>query len=177
MLHIETKEKKNLLSDSTGSILILEADTTSLSYFMEYLNRAYSQHFVIYGIRGNKCASLSALFNEWAAALQFPFYFGENLNAFADCMGDLIRANPTNHIIVVSKAGNLLLDDPDCLTEFFDVLSCVPDYWKQRYYPTQNHQFKLILQDSSDKAAELRSRLQQIAIDFDEISGDWLALI
>ena len=177
MLYLGTKEKKNLISDSTASTLILEADTTSLSYFMDYLNRAYSQHFAVYGIRGNKCASLSALFDEWAAALQFPFYFGENLNAFADCMGDLIRAHPTNHVIVVSNAGSLLTDDLDCLPEFFDVLSRVPDTWKQRYGPTQNHQFKLILQDSSDKIVALRNQLQQLAIDFDEISGDWLALL
>src|SRR4051794_14218909 len=40
-------------------------------------------------IRGNKSRTAAAFFDESAAALQFPYYFGENWDAFHDCVTDL----------------------------------------------------------------------------------------
>ena len=40
-------------------------------------------------IRGRKATTWTAFFDELAAALQFPDYFGENWDAVNDCLGDL----------------------------------------------------------------------------------------
>src|SRR5262245_41285350 len=40
-------------------------------------------------VRGVKCSTATKLFDEFAAALQFPDYFGENWDAFSDCFADL----------------------------------------------------------------------------------------
>ncbi|XBB70425.1 barstar family protein [Nocardioides sp. WV_118_6] len=40
-------------------------------------------------IRGGKTRTLDGFFNEFAAAFQFPYYFGENWSAFRDCVSDL----------------------------------------------------------------------------------------
>lgn len=40
-------------------------------------------------VRGRKMRNLRALFNEFAAALQFPLYFGENEDAFNECIAEL----------------------------------------------------------------------------------------
>lgn len=40
-------------------------------------------------LRGRKMRTVTALFDETAAALQFPDYFGENWNAFDECLSDM----------------------------------------------------------------------------------------
>jgi RNAse (barnase) inhibitor barstar len=52
-------------------------------------------------IRGRKCATPADFFNEAAAALQFPPYFGENWDAFADCFRDLGRFGDKAAVVVV----------------------------------------------------------------------------
>lgn len=40
-------------------------------------------------LRGTRMGSPRQLFDEWAAVLQFPVYFGENWDAFDECLNDL----------------------------------------------------------------------------------------
>src|SRR5437764_1364598 len=63
---------------------------------------------VVRKIRGNKCKTLDDLFNEVGAALQFPWYFGENWPAFSECMSDLDWLPSDVYLFLVSQA-NLLL--------------------------------------------------------------------
>ena len=40
-------------------------------------------------VRGRKIRTVGRLFDEMAAALQFPYYFGENWPAFDECLADI----------------------------------------------------------------------------------------
>ncbi len=40
-------------------------------------------------VRGGRCSDKRRLLQEFAAALQFPHYFGNNWDAFDECMNDL----------------------------------------------------------------------------------------
>ena len=61
-------------------------------------------------IRGSKSTTTHAFFNELAAALQFPFYFGDNWDACNDCLNDLtwLPEHATAGVIVFSNAPALL---------------------------------------------------------------------
>jgi len=64
---------------------------------------------VIRVVRGNKSQTKQAFFNEVAAALQFPYYFGENWDAFNECMNDLRDWLPaSSYLLIVSNADQLL---------------------------------------------------------------------
>jgi Barstar (barnase inhibitor) len=62
-------------------------------------------------IRGSKCRTIQGMFDETSAALQFPYYFGENWAAFDECMVDLGWLGGTGHIILIRDARLLLADE------------------------------------------------------------------
>jgi hypothetical protein len=53
--------------------------------------------------RGRKMADRHGLFDEIAAVLQFPSYFGENWDAFDECIGDLGGLQPKP--VVLNRPG------------------------------------------------------------------------
>lgn len=62
-------------------------------------------------VRGKKMRSLRALFDEFAAALQFPYYFGENPNAFNECVRDLSWLRPrSGYVLVITDPEEVLVD-------------------------------------------------------------------
>jgi len=64
-------------------------------------------------VRGAKCRSVADLFDEVAAALQFPYYFGENWAAFDECMADMDWLPLGQGIVVVLlDAAQVLADEP-----------------------------------------------------------------
>jgi hypothetical protein len=63
-------------------------------------------------VRGRKMRSRTGLFDEFAAALQFPLYFGENADAFDECVRDLGDSLPAGrgYVIVITEPDQLLAD-------------------------------------------------------------------
>lgn len=62
-------------------------------------------------VRGRKMRTLQDLFDEFAAALQFPWYFGENADSFEECLADLSWLPPREgYVIVVNHPGEVLAD-------------------------------------------------------------------
>ncbi|MGA9118536.1 MAG: barstar family protein [Bacteroidota bacterium] len=59
-------------------------------------------------LRGQRCQTRERLFQEFAAALQFPHYFGDNWDALEECLGDLEWLGAEQLILVITNADNLL---------------------------------------------------------------------
>lgn len=65
-------------------------------------------------VRGRKMTRFSGLMDEFAAALQFPSYFGENWPAFQECLEDMEWLPAGKGIVIaVADAGQVLSDEPD----------------------------------------------------------------
>ena len=65
-------------------------------------------------LRGRKMRTVSRLFDEVSAALQFPYYFGGNWAAFEECLSDLEWVpSRAGAVAVVIDADEVLLDEPD----------------------------------------------------------------
>ncbi|EHR52026.1 Barstar (barnase inhibitor) [Saccharomonospora marina XMU15] len=63
-------------------------------------------------VRGRKMRTLEGVFNEFAAALQFPLYFGENRDAFHECIAEL-EGLPAGqgYVVMVTEPDQLLADE------------------------------------------------------------------
>jgi RNAse (barnase) inhibitor barstar len=62
-------------------------------------------------IRGKKCLTLADLFDEFAAAWQFPCYFGENWDALEECLTDLEWLPASDYLLLVTNAAHVLEKD------------------------------------------------------------------
>jgi hypothetical protein len=64
-------------------------------------------------VRGQHCHSFADLGREWAAALQFPWYFGHNWDAFDECINDLEWFRCDRVAVLISRVEEVLIDEPD----------------------------------------------------------------
>ncbi len=88
-------------------------------------------------VRGSKMSTVAAVFDEFAAAFQFPYYFGENKDAFDECMRDLDEfVGPARgYVVVVRDAAELLRDEPAQRAWFVDAMGFYASEWANRSVP------------------------------------------
>jgi hypothetical protein len=130
------------------------------------------QGCVIRMIRGSKCRTVSSFFDEIAAALQFPYYFGENWGAFEEMIVDLDWLDGDAYLLLVSD-GSLLLADAD--TEDFRILmqrlaSANVEWLTPNEYMPRTRQptpFHVLLQCSESDLPALSERLTQQGSEFE----------
>ncbi len=84
--------------------------------------RWQAEGLLVRAIRGRKSRSPENLFDEFAAALQFPSYFGENWDAFADCISDLDWLPHGCGIVVLIYDADQVLSDQGQLVTLVGIL-------------------------------------------------------
>lgn len=85
-------------------------------------------------VRGKRCTTPDRLFQEWAAALQFPSYFGENWDALEECLTDLEWLPPGGLVLFVTRADRLLESAPEeDLSTLADILLTAARDWRSSH--------------------------------------------
>jgi RNAse (barnase) inhibitor barstar len=77
------------------------SDATNFAWKMQ-------QQTVVRTLRGTKMGSEDRLYDEFAAALQFPYYFGENWDALDECLRDLGWLSGEGYLLVITNAARVL---------------------------------------------------------------------
>lgn len=141
-------------------LYIAETDPASLTDQMSVINSSVA---CVRFVRGRWMTDASELFHEWAAALQFPYYFGENWAAFDECLADLEWLQANAYVIVVLDAGYALPDDEDLLV-LLKILGRVATGWSEADEFRPARPFKVILQEAPGlRADKLRNRLERLS--------------
>ena len=86
------------------SVLEPKAAGTAVSDWRE-------KNLVVRTVRGRKMRRVDDLFDEMAAALQFPNYFGENWPAFDECLSDMDWLTPKAGLVVAVFEPDMVLRD------------------------------------------------------------------
>lgn len=103
---------------------VIHSHRDTLSNAIQGLGKLRDRGLVARWLRGSKMRTTQGLFDEWAAALQFPPYFGENWDAFDECLNDLEWLHGECAALILLDAEELLQDaDPAEARILFDILS------------------------------------------------------
>lgn len=109
---------------------------------------------VVRAIRGRKARTVEGLFDEFAAAFQFPHYFGENWAAFRDCITDLDWLPFRPGVVVLIYGAEQVLQDahPAELGTFIAALSAAAEEFAEavadgEWWDRPPVPFHVVLQD------------------------------
>jgi len=148
----------NLESLDPPYLELMIASPKELSEYAYKFNYEKGSEYVIRVVRGNKMRRLTRLFDEVAAALQFPDYFGENWDALEDCLTDLEWLPASGYVLFVSRTVEVLSEESDEQFEtFVTVLSTACEEWARCKPPKPFHVF---LQCTESDIEILRRRAQ-----------------
>jgi hypothetical protein len=114
-------------------------------------------------LRSWKMRERSGVFEQFAALLQFPRYFGENWNAFVDCMGDLDWLHTSAILLVLLDAPELLSNaEPDEFGLLLRVLEDSAESFSRATEFRAAQPFHVVLHAAPERAALLDARLMAL---------------
>lgn len=126
-------------------------------------------------LRGRKMQTLSGLFDEFAAALQFPDYFGENWPAFNDVIADLGWMPRTYYELVITDADRVLSNEPDVeFAVFLNSLNRAGETWSKPIklgepWDRTAVPFHSVLVAESEAQADLKRRVEGAGVALSEL--------
>lgn len=93
------------------------------------LQCALQPRFAVRLVRAKNMSSAKALFSEFAAALQFPCYFGNNWNAFDECIADLEWLPAEGYVVLIVDGASVLQTDSADREVLFKIMASVAQEW------------------------------------------------
>jgi hypothetical protein len=122
-------------------------------------------------LRGKKMATETAVLDEFAAALQFPYYFGDNWNALDESLVDLSWVRADAFILCVLDANLVLPSDDDAFASLMRMLHAAGEEWSSETEFRSAKPFHVVLQCESAVEDRLRSRLNRASVDWETWEG------
>src|SRR5574341_931105 len=162
-----TRMTDMLSSFSAPWVVVLAASasdaTNSLWAFSEASN------FDVRFVRGRKIESETSLIDEFAAALQFPYYFGGNWNAFDECLADLSWIRSKGHVVCVLDADQMMLNDDEAFAVTLELFARVAREWCQPTDFRPAKPFHVVLHSAPSEALRLRERVAGTGVLFGDL--------
>jgi hypothetical protein len=109
---------KQLLNTNANVVCVITSDESDV----DDLARSAPKGTAARVVRGTRCTTKERTFQEWAAALQFPSYFGNNWDALEECLIDLDWLNTRRTVVIVTQADALLPKSARDFTTLIDIL-------------------------------------------------------
>jgi hypothetical protein len=131
-----------------------------------------SSQLVFRQVRGSKMHTKQGLFDEFAAAWQFPSYFGENWAALDECLADLSWAPAAAHVLGIRSGVQTLKEEAaETRRTFWSLLKNIASPTK----PSENgasapRPFRVVVQCVDHEEAQLRHMLLDAGMSLDQQS-------
>ncbi len=149
------------------------------SPFEDLSLRLASEHrqAVVRKIRGGKSRTVADFFDEIGAALQFPYYFGENWPALDECITDLDWLEGAAYLLMITDADLLLIDDhPEDFRVLLEIFSRANKEWltPNAYIPRNREPtpFHVLFQcEDQEKLSTLSRRMERAGAEFEILTA------
>jgi RNAse (barnase) inhibitor barstar len=142
------------------------ADATDALWSLERSNVATVN---VRFVRGRKARTAPAFFDEAAAALQFPYYFGENWDAFHDCLTDLAWLPASAVVVCLTEAVHVLENAPADASKFARVVETAVNYWNQPDRPETARSFHVIFHTTTAHHAVTVKRWHDLGLNLSKL--------
>ena len=116
--------------------------------------------------------SLKTLFDEFASVMQFPSYFGQNWDAFDECINDLEWLAGSAYILIITKANQLLIEEEKKqLSIFLHTLQDASTEWSQKTEPDSPTPFHVLLLADQKYLDTIKNSLHAEGIEWNLFKG------
>ena len=113
--------------------------------------------------RGRKMLVRQSLFDETAAALQFPWYFSDNWDSFEECLGDLDWLSSKHIVLGISSAVDLLKEESDeSLQVFSDIVQRAVTAHSQRVQRSVHVVFQFTRPEEAERLTRWWPKLHRL---------------
>jgi RNAse (barnase) inhibitor barstar len=127
----EQQVQQELLFNPDGPALsVLAASPSAVANHLMAWTPAHPEWDIL-RVRGTKSSDEACLFDELGAALQFPYYFGENWNALWNCITDLNWLRGLSYLVIFDSAEHLLSESERGFQFLLQVLTDAHERWHQ----------------------------------------------
>jgi len=100
-----------------------------------YIQCAEKLHYHIYRINGLNISDKNNFLNVFSISMKFPTYFGNNWDAFEECITDFEGQNPNGIIIVYENFLHFYTNSPDQFTQALKSLKFATEFWRDQGIP------------------------------------------
>jgi RNAse (barnase) inhibitor barstar len=164
---------KRLLRPEKPWLHLLTATPDAVDDLVARLRESPAARLVCRVIRGRKSPTKADFFNEASAALQFPSYFGDNWDAFDECLADLEWLPGDAYVLVFTDANRLLEKEPaEELQTLLELLQDAGEEWARPVEgegPGPAKPFHSLLQCTKEDEPPLRHKLQAAKVAFQHL--------
>lgn len=91
--------------------------------------------FQFFHINGNDVTTKAEFFQASAQTMNFPDYFGDNWDAFSDCIDDLSWLSADGYILLYTQPDNFANNDPSEWSIALDIFQEVVESWRETDTP------------------------------------------
>lgn len=152
-----------LFSVAPPSLVRVYAGYDEMSRLLWRLRADRTCGMFVAAVRGGKMAQRQGVFDQFSAAFQFPCYFGENWNAFLDCVRDLGWLRADGFVALVQDANRVLVGgDADELGVLLKILEQAGAEWSHADEFRPAKPFHVLLHSVPEESGELERRLRSI---------------
>ncbi len=128
------------MSDIELGTLLADASQAG-AYFVDARDREAlveaggALQFAVLPIDLRGCENAGAAMREIADALQFPDWFGENLDALADCLHDLSWLPSEGYVLVLEHTGEWRTGEADMFATVLEIFNEAAQHWAANRVP------------------------------------------
>lgn len=146
---------EDALRPGRPALLVLEGNSERALAWAVEARENESSTWALRWLRGSRMRSLPELHHEMAAALQFPPYYGETLDAMHDALTDLEWLESDGFLFLLFEAEQALSEDPEAWEPFAEILGLAAETWDEM----DGAPFKVVLVAEGTGLEVLRARL------------------